>query len=310
MQLGASLPVSDIGTGPDVLRDYAQTAEGLGYDYLLAADHVLGSNPAAEVRHSGNIGVPIEHARRIGTTALAFHDPLILFSFLACCTKKIGFSTGVLILAQRQAALVAKQAASLDELTGGGRLRLGIGVGWNEIEFQGLGMDFHTRGRRSEEQVRFMQALWREPHTTFHGEFHHLDDGGLTLRPKSGRVPVWFGGHTAATLRRVAKYGDGYMPLDYAPGDEALAVFAKLRELTRGAGRAPEAVGLEVWVSPGAGDTDDWRREISFWKAAGVTHVTAHTTYISKHHQRVNGRSAAEHLSALSRFREAVADLL
>ncbi len=183
MQLGASLPVGDIGTGPSVLRDYAQAAEGLGYDYLVAPDHVLGANPAAD--HGG---------RRIGTSATAYHDPFVLFGFLAGITQKIGFAAGVLILAQRQAALVAKQAACLDALSEG-RFRLGVGVGWNEIEFQGLGADFRTRGKRSEEQVRFMQALWAEPAVTFAGEFHHLDDGGINPRPKSGRVPIWFGGH-------------------------------------------------------------------------------------------------------------------
>jgi len=214
--------------------------------------------------------VSSDHARRIGTTALAFHDPLVLFGFLSGYTRKIGFATGVLILAQRQAALVAKQAASLDELCGG-RFRLGVGVGWNEIEFQGLGMDFHSRGRRSEEQVRFMQALWAEPHTTFHGDFHHLDNGGLTLRPKSGRVPVWFGGHAEATLRRTAKYGDGYMPLAYAPGDGALATFAKLRALIREAGRKPEDVGLEVWVFA-------WRRQRG-GLAAGNHFLEEHRCY-------------------------------
>jgi probable F420-dependent oxidoreductase len=309
VQLGASLAVADIGTGPIVLRDYAQAVEGLEFDYLLVGDHVLGNNPTATRLHSASIGVSSDHARRIGTTATAFHDPFVLFGFLSCCTTKIGFASGILILAQRQAALVAKQAASLDELCGR-RFRLGIGVGWNEIEFQGLGVDFRTRGRRSEEQVRFMQALWAEPHTTFHGEFHHLDDGGLTLRPRSGRVPIWFGGHAEATFHRVAKYGDGYMQLDYAPGDEALATFAKLRALIRDTGRKSEDVGLEVWVSPGAGNEDDWRQEITFWKNAGVTHVTAHTTYISRHHRRVDGRTAAEHLAALTRYRAAVADLL
>lgn len=309
MQLGASLPVVDIGTGPDVMRDYAQAAEGLGYDYLLAADHVLGNNPASSADHRATIGVSLDHARRVGTTESAFHDPLILFGFLACCTRKIGFATGVLILPQRQAALVAKQAASLDELSGG-RLRLGIGVGWNRIEFEGLGMDFHARGRVSEEQVRFMQALWANPHTTFQGEYHRLNDGGLVLRPRSDRIPVWFGGHAEATLRRVAKYGDGYMPINHAPGEEALATFAKLRTLIREAGRKPEDVGVEVWASPGAGNEDDWRRDITFWKAAGVTHVTAHTTYIGDHHRRIRGKSAAEHLAALTRYRAAVADLL
>ena len=298
MQLGASIPVGDIGTGGAVLRDYAQAAEGLGYDYLVSPDHVLGGNP--NVDHGG---------RRMGTTATAYHDPFVLFAYLAGVTQKVGFCVGVLILAPRQAALVAKQAASLDELSGG-RFRLGVGVGWNEIEFQGLGMDFHTRGKRSEEQVRFMQALWAEPHVTFKGEFHDLDDGGINPRPKSGRVPIWFGGHAEATFRRTAKYGDGFMPLAWPAGDEALKAFDKLHKLIRAEGRDPASVGLEVWVSPGIGTPDDWRQEIAFWKKAGVTHVNAHTSYVSAHHKRIAGKSYADHLDAITRYRAAVADLL
>jgi probable F420-dependent oxidoreductase len=298
MQLGCSLPVADIGTGPSVLRDYAQAAESLGYAHLVAPDHVLGANPASD--HGG---------RRVGTTANAYHDPFVLFGFLSGCTKTIGFAVGVLILAQRQAVLVAKQAASLDVLCGG-RFRLGIGVGWNEVEFIGLNENFHNRGRRSAEQVRVMQALWAAPHVDFTGEFHRLEDAGINPRPAPGRVPIWYGGHAEATFRRAAKYGDGFMPLAYPPGDAALAAFAKLRALTRDARRDPSAMGLEVWASPGAGNEEDWRREISFWKAAGVTHVTAHTTYVSSHHKRIAGRSAAEHLAEITRYREAVADLL
>jgi len=155
-----------------------------------------------------------------------------------------------------------------------------------------------------------MQALWAEPHVRFTGEFHQIDDAGINPRPASGRVPIWYGGHAEATFRRAAKYGDGFMPLAYAPGDEALTAFAKLRRLTREAGRDPSAMGIEVWVSPGAGNPDDWRREITFWKEAGVTHLTAHTTYISGHHKRIGGYSAVEHLAAITRYREAVADLL
>ncbi len=299
MQLGASLPVVEIGTGPSVLRDYAQAAEGLGFDYLVAPDHVLGSDPA-----NTPAGV-----RAVGTTASAFHDPFVLFAFLAGCTVRIGFASGVLILAQRQAVLVAKQAASLDVLCEG-RFRLGIGVGWNELEFVGLNEDFHTRGKRSEEQVRVMQALWAEPHVDFTGAFHRVPRAGINPRPASGRVPVWFGGHAEATFRRCARYGDGFMPLAYPPGDAALAAFDKLRRLTREAGRDPAAMGIEVWASPGAGAAADWRREVAFWKQAGVTHLTAHTTYESEHHTRIAGRGAAAHLDAITRYRDAVADLL
>jgi probable F420-dependent oxidoreductase len=298
MQLGCSLPVGDIGTGAAQLRDYAQAAEGLGFAHLVAPDHVLGVNPAAD-----------QSGRRVGTTATAYHDPFVLFGFLSGCTQKIGFAAGVLILAQRQAVLVAKQAASLDVLCGG-RFRLGIGVGWNEVEFVGLNENFHNRGRRSVEQVRVMRALWAEPHVDFTGEFHRLEDAGINPRPASGRVPIWYGGHAEATLRRCARYGDGYMPLAYPPGDAALAAFAKLRALTREAGRDPTAMGLEVWVSPGTGTPEDWRREITFWKEAGVTHLTAHTTYASNHHKRLAGHGAADHLAAITRYREAVADLM
>jgi probable F420-dependent oxidoreductase len=300
MLLGCSLPVGDIGAGGAVLRDYAQAAEGLGFAYLLAPDHVLGGNPTAD--HGG---------RRVGTTATAYHDPFVLFGFLAGCTKAIGFATGVLILAQRQAALVAKQAASLDVLCGGnGRFRLGIGVGWNEVEFVGLNEDFHTRGKRSVEQVKVMQALWAEPHVSFKGEFHTIDDAGINPRPESGRVPIWYGGHAEATFRRAARYGDGFMPLAYPPGDQALAAFDKLRGLLRENGRDPAQFGLEVWVSPGKGNEDDWRKEIAFWKGAGVSHVTVHTTYASNHHTRIAGKTSAEHLAAITRYKKAVADLV
>lgn len=298
IQLGASLPVGDIGTGPAVLRDYAQAAEALGYDYLVAPDHVLGGNPSRP-----------SDGRRIGTTETAYHDPFVLFAFLAGVTRRVGFCAGVLILAQRQAALVAKQAASLDALAEG-RFRLGVGVGWNEIEFQGLGMDFRTRGVRSEEQVRFMQALWKDQHVTFQGKHHQLDDGGLNPRPKSGRVPIWFGGHAEATFRRTARYGDGFMPLAWPAGDEALHAFDKLRALIRAEGRDPAEVGLEVWVSPGVGGEDDWRREMRFWKDAGVTHANVHTTFVSAHHRRIAGRTWSDHLQAITRYRTAVADLL
>jgi probable F420-dependent oxidoreductase len=214
----------------------------------------------------------------------------------------------VLILAQRQAVLVAKQAASLDVLCGG-RFRLGIGVGWNEVEFIGLNENFHNRGKRSEEQVRVMQALWAQQHVDFTGEFHRIEDAGINPRPASGRVPIWYGGHAEATFRRAAKYGDGFMPLAYPAGDAALAAFDKLRRMTREAGRDPAAMGIEVWASLG-GTEDDWRREFEFWKRAGVTHVTAHTTYVSGHHKRIDGRSADQHLAAITRYRAAVADLL
>jgi probable F420-dependent oxidoreductase len=298
MKLGASLPVVDIGTGPAAVRDYAQAAEGLGYAYLVAPDHVRGVNPAAD--HGG---------RRVGTTANPYHDPFVLFGFLAGCTQRIGFSVGVLILAQRQAVLVAKQAASLDVLCDG-RFRLGIGVGWNEVEFVGLNENFHNRGRRSEEQVQVMQALWANQHVDFKGRYHTIDDAGINPRPASGRVPVWYGGHHEKTLPRIAKWGDGWMPNAYPPDQTAIEIFSELRRLTEAEGRDPNAVGIEVWTSCGAGSEADWRKEAAFWQAAGVSHICLTTTFHRRHHHRIAGKSLSDHLAAARRYRDAVADFL
>jgi probable F420-dependent oxidoreductase len=298
MQLGASLPLVDIGGDPTVVRDYAQAAEDLGFAYLVAPDHVIGVNPAKQ-------GDRLD----AGTSEHLYHDPFVLFGFLAGCTRRIGFATGVLILPQRQTVLVAKQAACLDVLSGG-RFRLGIGVGWSKPEFVAMNEDFHTRGRRSEEQVPVMQALWADPHVSFAGRWHRIEDAGINPLPSAGKVPVWFGGHEDVTLRRVAQWGDGWMPLAYPPDDSALAAFEKLRTYIREAGRDPASVGLEVWVSAGAGGPEDWRREIAFWRAAGVTHATVHTTYPRGHHRRIEGRTPEAHLAAITRYREAVSDLI
>jgi len=259
---------------------------------------VLGANPATAAGKG-----------RVGTNENPYHDPFVLFGFLAGCTQRLGFAPGVLILAQRQAALVAKQAACLDVLSNG-RLRLGVGVGWNKVEFTGLNEVFSNRGRRSEEQVQVMQALWAQPHVTFKGRYHTIDDAGINPRPASGRIPVWFGGHAEQTLQRVAKFGDGWMPLSYPADESALAVFEKLRGLVKAEGRDPAEVGLEVWQSLGSADETAWRREFEFWKQAGVTHVTAHTTFAIGHHKRIAGHTATDHLAAITRFREVVKDLL
>lgn len=296
MELGALLPLGDIGGDPATVREYAQAAEAIGYNFIEAPDHVLGANPA-------------NRAEADRTGAGLFHDPFVLFSFLAGCTNKLGFSTGVLILPQRQTVLVAKQAACLDVLCDG-RFRLGIGVGWNEVEFTGLNEDFHNRGRRSEEQVRVMQKLWAEPHVSFRGRWHTIEDAGINPRPASGTVPVWFGGHHERTLQRIATFGDGWMPNAYPPDQAALDIFAQLRGLTEQAGRDPAKVGIEVWVSMGDGTEADWNKEARFWKQAGASHLTLTTTFSRRHHHRIRGRSMTDHLGALRRYRSAVADQL
>src|SRR5215831_5781123 len=263
MQLGALVPLGDIGGEASVVRDYAQAVEEMGYDFLEAPDHVLGVNAASRA----------DWDMSRNTSKDLFHDPFVLFGFLAGCTTRLGFSTGVLILPQRQTVLVAKQAASLDVLCGG-RLRLGIGVGWNEVEFVGLNENFHNRGRRSAEQVEVMRALWAEPHVSFKGRWHTIDDAGINPLPLGRKIPLWYGGHADATLRRCAKWGDGWMPLAYPPGEEARTAIATLRRYVEEAGRDPATIGIDTRVSAGAGTEADWRDHVRFWKSVGVTHLT------------------------------------
>ena len=297
MQLGTLLPLGDIGGSPAVVKEYAEAAQSIGYDFVEAADHVLGVNAASRPGWDRNDNEDL------------FHDPFVLFGYLAGVTPKLGFSTGVLILAQRQTALVAKQAACLDQLCGG-RFRLGVGVGWNEVEYVALNENFHNRGRRSEEQVQVMQKLWAEPHVKFEGRWHHIDDAGINPRPASGKVPVWYGGHVEQTLQRVAKWGDGWMPNAYSPDQSALDVFAKLRKMTEEAGRDPKEVNIEVWTSMGSGGEADWNKEAKFWKAAGVSHICLTTTFHRRHHHRLAGHTLSDHIAALKRFKNAVADAL
>tara|TARA_R110002096_G_scaffold101831_1_gene225245 strand:+ start:630 stop:1535 length:906 start_codon:yes stop_codon:yes gene_type:complete len=297
MQLGFNLPISDTGGDPATVKTLAQTAEGLGYDYLAVPDHVLGVNAASR---------PNWGARN--TSADCFHDPFVLFGYLASCTQSIGFSTEVMIIAQRQAALMAKQAASLDVLCGG-RFRFGVGVGWNEVEYVGLGMDFSNRGVRSAEQVEVMQALWADEHVTFKGKWHQIDDAGINPLPPARRIPVWFGGHADIVLKRIAKYGDGWIMLSHPEGDDAERAFDTLRGYWAEAGRSGEP-GLSVWVSNAEGGPDDWRRAIAYWKGVGVSHVTVNNTFGRYQHKRIEGRTLADHLQAMVRYRDVVGDLL
>jgi probable F420-dependent oxidoreductase len=298
MKLGITLPLTDIGGDPLTVRDFAQTAEALGYHHLAAPDHVLGVNVASRPNWGNR-----------NTSKDCFHDPLVMFGYLSACTSRIEFATEVLILAQRQTALVAKQAASLDVLCNG-RFRLGVGIGWNSVEYVGLNENFHNRGKRSEEQVRLLQALWAEPHVTFKGQWHTIDDAGLNPLPTRRRIPIWFGGHEDVTLRRIAQWGDGWIMLAHALGPIADREFGKLRDYARAAGRDPSAIGLEVWVSTAEGGPEDWRRQFLDWQAAGVTHVTLNSTYGRGPHKRIAGRTIADHLTAMRDYHAAVADLL
>ncbi len=298
IKLGILVPFGDIGGDPATVREFAQAAEAMGYDDLALPDHVLGVN--ADSRPDWG---PRNTSRDL------FHDPFVVCGYLSGVTTTIGFSTQVLILPQRQTALVAKQAACLDVLCGG-RFRLGVGVGWNEVEFVGLNENFRNRGKRSEEQVHVMQQLWAAPHVKFEGKYHHIDDAGINPLPTHRRVPVWYGGAEDVTLRRVAKYGDGWMPNAFGPGDEAKAAFDTLRRYAAEEGRDPTTVGLEPWVSVGAGRASDWRETALAWKALGVDRICLTTTFGRRGHVRIEGRRMQDHLDAMRAYREAVAPVL
>jgi probable F420-dependent oxidoreductase len=298
IKLSILMPIGDIGGDPHTVKDFAQAAEEMGYDDLAAPDHVLGVN--AESR-------PDWGPRN--TSRDYFHDPFVLFGYLSGLTRRIGFSTQVLILPQRQTVLVAKQAACLDVLSGG-RFRLGIGVGWNDVEFVGLNENFRNRGRRSEEQAHVMQQLWAAPHVKFDGRYHHIDDAGINPLPRDRRIPLWYGGAEDATLRRVARYGDGWLPNAFGPGDEAKRAFDTLREYVAEAGRDPASIGLEPWLSVGGTTPEQWRDATSAWVKLGVDRICLTTTFGRRGHVRIPGRTMRDHLAAMRAYRDAVADLL
>ena len=297
MKLGVSLPLTDIGADPVTIRDFAQQAEELGYKHLAAADHVLGVN-AKNRPHWGDRN----------TSQDCFHDPFVLFGFLAAHTKKIELTTEVLVLPQRQTALVAKQAACLDVLSGG-RLRLGVGVGWNAEEFVALSENFKNRGVRSAEQVQVLTALWADPHVTYSGRWHKIEDLGINPLPFKRSIPLWFGGHEKVTLQRIAKVGDGWIMIAWPPNDEALTQIETLREYVREEGRKLDDVGIEVWVSA-SGSPDEWRRELEFWHEAGVTHVCLNNTFSRYQHKRIKEHTVGAHLEAISKYMNIVADLV
>ena len=240
MQIGAVFPQTEFGNDPLAIRDYAQTIEALGYRHVLAYDHVLGANP----NRPGGWQGPY-------TYKTPFHEPFVLFSYMAAVTHKLGFVTGIIILPQRQTALVAKQASTLDILSGG-RLRVGIGIGWNEVEYVALNEDFHNRGKRMEEQVDLLRKLWTQELVTYQGQWHQIPDAGINPLPVQQPIPLWFGGHAEAVIRRVAQSGDGWMP-NYRTAAEAQAPLETLDRYLAAAGRKRSDLGIEPRLNYGDG---------------------------------------------------------
>jgi probable F420-dependent oxidoreductase len=258
LKIGAVFPTTEIGSDPIAIRDWAQTAEQLGYSHVLCYDHVLGA----------------EHANRKPPLAGPytendpFHEPLVLYGYLAGVTRSLELATGVLILPQRQTALVAKQAVEIDLLSGG-RLRLGVGTGWNHVEYASLGTDFGDRGARFEEQIELLRRLWREPLVDFEGQHHRIERAGIL--PCPGReIPIWFGGFTEVAMRRAARLGDGFVFGTNAT--RTLPMLARLRELLAKEGRDPASFDVEAVVDFSQ-DPEQWSREIEAWREVDGTHL-------------------------------------
>src|SRR5438105_345946 len=205
MQIGVTFPQTEIGADPVVIRDYAQTIEGLGYKHIVVFDHVLGADPSNRPGWRGY------------THRDMFHEPFVLFGYLAALTQ-LEMVPAVIILPQRQTALVAKQATEVDVLTGG-KLRLGVGVGWNPVEYEALGMDFHARGRVIEEQIEVMRLLWSQEIVNYTGKYHTIKSAGLNPLPVRRSIPIWTGGRADVVLQRTARTADGWFPLG-PPSDE------------------------------------------------------------------------------------------
>jgi probable F420-dependent oxidoreductase len=285
MKIGVVFPQVEIGNDPTAIRDYAQAVEALGYTHILAFDHVLGANRASHPDLKG----PYTHEH-------AFHEPFVLYGFLAALTRRVELVTGIIILPQRQAALVAKQAAAVDVLSGG-RLRLGVAVGWNFVEFEALGEDFTTRGRRIEEQIEVMRALWTRPLVTFKGRWHRITDAGINPLPVQRPIPVWMGGDSEVVIRRAARLADGWMP-HFRPGPEAQAVIDRLHGWVKEAGRDPARFGIEGRFTLAQVPRNGWAKEVAAWRAMrGVTHLSIHTVGLGL-------KSPADHVETLRRLRE------
>ncbi len=263
MDIGIVYPQFELQGDPAAVGKFGRAVEDLGYAHLLSYEHVLGAVHAD--RTPPLVGPYNEQD--------PFHDPLVMFAYLAAMTERINFATGILVLPQRQTALVARQATDVDLLSGG-RLRLGVGVGWNFVEYEALGQDFHTRGARQEEQIELLRQLFNEPIVDFAGRFDRVDRASLVPKP-GGSIPIWLGGAGEKAFDRAARLADGFM---FFGGGVAHATDAwrRLRERVAGAGRSVEMFGGD-YVALSGSDVGELTREIEAWRAAGGTHVSVVT---------------------------------
>jgi probable F420-dependent oxidoreductase len=294
MKAGVIFPQTECGTDIAAISAFVRAVEAMGFDHLFVADHVLGADPRF---HSHPSLATYSHEAVV-------HEALTLMAYLAAITSRITLATGILILPQRQTALVAKQAAELDVLSGG-RLRLGIGVGWNAVEFEALNETFENRGRRSAEQIAVLRALWTQPVVDFRGEFHRISHAGLNPMPIQRPIPVWFGvgsrDHAVppdAALRRIGRLADGWSP-NFTPDTQGEALVARVHQYARDAGRDPAQLPLEGRIRLAGHGPDGWAKQVNAWAALGATSVIAEP-------RGAGLKFPDEHLDVLRRFHETV----
>jgi probable F420-dependent oxidoreductase len=290
MNIGAVFPTTEIGSDPAAIRDWAQTAESLGYSHILTYDHVLGA----------------EHADRVPALAGPyteqdpFHEPLTLFAYLAGLTERIELATGILILPQRQTVLVAKQAAEIDLLSHG-RLRLGLGTGWNYVEYDSLGVPYAGRGKRLDEQVDLLRKLWRNPVIDFEGEHHRVERAGILPLPRPD-LPIWFGGFTDIALRRAARIGDGF--IFGTTASKMLGMLDQLRGHLTAEGRDPKTFPTEA-VIDFSSPPDEWLADLEAWQNAGGTHLAVRAMDTAAEFvgvARAGLNAPSDHIRALEHF--------
>lgn len=292
MKLGVWFSHPDIGNDPVVIRDFAQAVDGAGFDRLYAAEHVVGGHPDRLA----------ERGETVHTNRVPYHEPFVLFGFLAAYTQKIELMTAILIAPQRQTALIAKQAAELDVLSSG-RFALGVGVGRNWMEYEALGVDFATRGERLEEQVAVLRRLWTEDYVTFNGQFHSLDRIGLNPMPTRRPIPIWMGSYKGAVVERVLKRAattaDGWLP-QFPPDDEFRAVADRFWTYAAAAGRSREQIGMDCPIAIRVNDDPNrWMQEFEAFRSMGATHVRVTTA-------GGGFTTPQEHLAAALQWRDVV----
>lgn len=286
MRVGVVFPQTESGTDPGFIREYTQTVEQLGFRHILAYDHVLGASLKNRPDWSGPY-----------SSTDVFHEPFVLFGYMAGIASNLEFVTGVIISPQRQTVLLAKQAASLDVINKG-RFRLGIGVGWNELEFVGLNENFRNRGKREEEQIDLMRQLWTNDVIDYKGEYHTIPDAGINPLPVQRPIPIWLGGKTDIAYKRAARLADGFMP-QFPPDAEGIEIVERIHRYVREAGRNPDEFGMEARISLMDKSPDVWTQEFEGWRKLGATHLSVNT-------MRMGLKSPADHIDMVRRFAEDV----